>query len=127
MSETAAGWYSDPKSAYLYRYWNGSMWTEQVSNGAGHSGVDPDPLRSSMVATPPAPGTAAPATTAAPPPTVHVTQTRGSSFGTILAVVLAIIAIVVVIAFVVANSGDDSTDTPEAPTTTEAPANPGTG
>ncbi len=121
MSETKSGWYSDPKGSYLYRYWNGVQWTEQISNGGTHSGVDADPIAPGMMTTPPAPGTAAPSATPPPQPTVQVTQTRGSSFGTIIAVILAVAAIVIVIALVV-NSGDDSTSDTEPPQTTEAPA-----
>lgn len=63
MSEPQAGWYSDPKGSYLYRFWNGTQWTDQVSNGGTHSGIDPDPVSANMVATLPAPGTAAPSAT----------------------------------------------------------------
>jgi hypothetical protein len=122
MNEMQAGWYSDPKGTFLYRYWNGAQWTDQVSNGGTHSGIDPDPVSPAMITTPPAPGTAAPATTPEPQPTIQVTQARGSSFGTILAVILAIAAIVLVVALI-ANLGDDSSSTgTDAPPATEAPA-----
>ena len=121
MSESQAGWYSDPKGSFLYRYWNGVQWTDQVSNGGTQSAVDPDPVSAAMVTTQPAPGTAAPSATPPPQPTVQVTQSRGSSIGTIIALILAAAAIVIVIA-IVANSGDDSPASTEAPVTTEAPA-----
>jgi hypothetical protein len=126
MSNTPAGWYSDPKGSFLYRYWDGTQWTDQVSNGGTHSGVDPDAMSEAMLTTPPAPGTAAPSATPPPQPTVQVTQARGSSFGTILALILAVVAIVVVIALLV-NSGDDSTSDTEPPATTEAPATTSSG
>lgn len=122
MTTTPSGWYSDPKGAYLYRYWDGTLWTDRVSNGGAHSGSDPNPLSDDMVGVPPAPGTAAPRTTSEPPPTVQVTQSSGSSFGTILGVVLAVIAIVIVIAVLANNSGDGTAPSEtNPPVTTEAP------
>jgi len=122
MTQTQAGWYADPKGSYLYRYWDGAQWTDQVSNGAGHTGTDPAQLSAATVTTPPAPGTAAPSATPPPQPTINVTQSRRSSPWTIIAVLLAAAALVIVIV-VVANSGDDSSSPDiEAPTTTEAPA-----
>ena len=96
MTQTASGWYSDPKGTYLYRYWNGAHWTDQVSNGGTHSGLDPDPLSEAMLTTPPAPGTSAPSATPEPVPTVHVTQSR-RSVGTTIAMILAVAAIMLVI------------------------------
>jgi hypothetical protein len=130
-----AGWYRDPTSTYEYRYWDGGGWTERVSTG-GTAGTDPNPLDSTVAATPPAPGSAAPSPpAAAPAPSVQVTQSGGggSSFGTIIGVVIAVVAIVVLIVVLVAIAGDgDSSDasvpavdTPvetEAPAPTEAPA-----
>ena len=36
----AAGWFSDPYGRFAQRYWDGTSWTEHVSNGSGQS-VDP--------------------------------------------------------------------------------------
>ncbi len=41
MSE--AGWFSDPMSRHQYRWWDGELWTEQVSSN-GHQGADPMPF-----------------------------------------------------------------------------------
>ena len=39
-SSTAEGWYSDPTARHELRYWNGTAWTEHVSD-AGVAAVDP--------------------------------------------------------------------------------------
>ena len=120
MSERM-GWYSDPKGSYLYRYWDGARWTNQVSNGGVHSGIDPEQLPGTILTTPPAPGTGAPSATAAVQPTVQATQSSGSTFGRILAGILAALAVVVLIvilANLIDNSGSSGTDAPEAPATT---------
>lgn len=120
------GWYSDPTGRYLYRYWDGQMWGEQVSNGGAHSGTDPELLTADIRNTPPAPGTQAPdPATSAPPPSVQVTQRSGSSVGTILGVLVAILAIVVLVVVLVSSTGDGTDDTTpgtDAPPATEAPA-----
>jgi len=38
---TPQGWYPDPYSRHVQRWWDGTNWTASVSNGPGHSGVDP--------------------------------------------------------------------------------------
>lgn len=40
QSGSPAGWHSDPAGRYLHRWWDGSRWTEQVSDGTN---VGPDP------------------------------------------------------------------------------------
>ena len=108
MTEQVAGWYDDPTNRYVYRYWNGAQWADQVSSGRTNS-TDPTPMDPSAAATPPAPGTAAPtATQPAPAPTVHVTQKSGMGFGAILGVILAIVAIGVLIVVLMNSSSDDS-------------------
>jgi len=49
MSEFAANWYPDPHGRAELRYWDGSTWTDHVSNG-GVQGRDP------LGASPPPPG-----------------------------------------------------------------------
>ncbi|MFV9673203.1 MAG: DUF2510 domain-containing protein [Acidimicrobiia bacterium] len=123
MTEQQAGWYDDPTNRYMYRYWNGAQWVDQVSSGTTNS-TDPTPMDPSAAATPPAPGTAAPTPSQpATAPTVQVTQKGGMGFGAILGVILAVVAIGVLIVVLMNNSGDDSsTPTTAAPATTEAPA-----
>jgi hypothetical protein len=121
MAQHPAGWYTDPTTKYSYRYWNGVQWTNQVSTG-GNTGADPEPMGADIATAPPAPGTEAPVPPQPQPATtVQVTQKRGSAFGTIIGVVLALIAIVVLIVVLMNASGDDTTDTTQAPATTEAP------
>jgi hypothetical protein len=122
MAQSMAGWYSDPTGQYVYRFWNGAAWTNQVSNG-GTSGIDPNPMDPSIVQTPPAPGSQAPAPSQpAPVPTVQVTQKSGGmGFGTILGVLIGILIVVVIVVVLIQSADDDTTDTTVAPTTTEAP------
>ena len=123
MTQQPGGWYDDPTNRYMYRYWNGAQWTDQVSS-SGNTSTDPTALDPRAVTTPPAPGTEAPSPSqAAVVPTVQVTQKSGSGFGTVIGVILAIAAVVVLIIVLVNSSSDDSsTATTGAPATTEAPA-----
>ena len=122
MAQQPAGWYTDPTTAYSYRYWNGQQWTNQVSSG-GSTATDPNQMGPDVASAPPAPGTAAPVPPQPQPTTtVQVTQKRGSAFGTISGVVLAIIAIIVLIAVLMNLSSDDTTSTTAPAATTEAPA-----
>ncbi len=125
MTPPPKGWYTDPTSQYMYRYWNGTQWTNQVSS-SGTTLNDPNAMDPSAASTPPAPGSEA----ASPPqadvaPTVQVTQKSGG-FGTVIAAIVAIVAVVVLIVVLVNLSGDDSptsdTEVPAtAPVTTVAP------
>jgi hypothetical protein len=125
MAQQPGGWYTDPTSSYVYRYWNGTQWTNQVSSG-GSTLLDPDAMDTNMVNTPPAPGSEAPSTPQpATQPTVQVTQKSGSAIGSIVGAVLGIIAVIVLILVLVNVFGSDSTETPgttNAPATTSAPA-----
>ena len=123
MTPPPKGWYTDPTSEYMYRYWNGTQWTNQVSS-SGTTLNDSNAMDSSVAATPPAPGSEAPSPPqAAVAPTVQVTQKSGG-FGTVIAAIVAIVAVVVLIVVLVNLSGDDSptsdTEVP-APVTTVAP------
>jgi hypothetical protein len=125
-----SGWYTDPTGRYIYRYWNGAQWTDQVSTG-GRTITDAELLSPSAVTTPPAPGTEAPKASDPPPapkpapaPAVQVSQSSGGSNTTgIIIAVLAVIAIVVLIFVLMKGSGDDTKpDTTNAPVaTTVAP------
>ncbi len=121
MADTPSGWYTDPTGNHAYRYWDGSTWTSQVSDG-GATGTDPTELDPQVRSTPPAPGTGA-TEPASPPPTVQVTQTSGGGggfgFGAIVGVLIALLVIVIVIFVIVSNSGDDA-ELPEITTTTVA-------
>lgn len=119
---TPLGWYSDPTGRFLYRYWDGASWTEQVSNGGAHSGTDPNLLPADVLTTPPAPGTEAPGPST-PAPQVVVTETRSSSAGTTIALLVAAAAIIILIFVLVSNSGgDDGAPADDNPPATEAPA-----
>ncbi len=122
MAQQPTGWYSDPTSAFMYRYWNGTQWTNQVSS-SGATLTDPNAMDPAAVAIPPAPGTEAPRPPASTPqPAVQVTQKSGSALGVIFGVVLGITAVIILIVVLVNQSGNDSTETPGSPVTTEAPA-----
>jgi hypothetical protein len=119
-----SGWYSDPTGRHTYRYWGGSVWSNQVSDGET-AGVDPIDLDEATVVIPPAPGTQAlgiPPTAADKPssPGVEVTQRSGGTGAGIVGVLVGAI-IVIVILFIVFNNADDDGDTTptDAPSVTE--------
>lgn len=96
----SGGWHPDPFGRHEHRYWDGTAWTDQVSD-AGQAGTDP-----------PAPAAAVGAVSATPyvPPSG---STSGSGKGKIVGLVLgglAVVAVVVVLALVVLG-GDDGDDT----------------
>ncbi len=59
--DTPAGWYGDPMGRYEHRYWNGSVWTENVATN-GQQAVDP------IASVPTAAAAIAPSVTAPVPP-----------------------------------------------------------
>jgi Protein of unknown function (DUF2510) len=122
MKQQPGGWYDDPTDRYMYRYWDGSQWSDQVSGG-GTGTTDELSLESPGRDTPPAPGTAALDPFQQPPqPMVVVTQNSGSGFAGVIGVALVIIAIIVIIVALTNRSSDDSTSNPATPVTTQAPA-----
>ncbi len=129
MTQQPGGWYTDPTRQYMYRYWNGTQWTNQVSS-SGITSTDPNPMDPTAATTPPAPGSeVATPPQAAPTPAVQVTQKSGTGIGVIIGVLVAVVAVVVLILVLMNSSGGDSPtsttgapDTTKAPVTTEAPA-----
>jgi hypothetical protein len=124
MAQQESGWFADPTGRHMYRYWDGSRWSSQVSDG-GTAGVDPDALDEAAAATPPAPGTQAPgpqATTAADRPPVHEVSQRsgGSGLTGILGVLVGAIIVIALLVVLFNNAGedDDGTATTNAPATT---------
>ncbi len=121
MTEQQAGWYTDPTSEYMYRYWNGTQWTNQVSS-SGTTLNAPEAMDPTAATTPPAPGSEAPSPPVAP--TVQVTQKSGSGFGAVIGGIVAILAVIMLVVVLVNQSGDDSstaTTQAPAPATTVAP------
>ena len=123
MAQQPRGWYNDPTSHFVYRYWDGTQWTNQVSSG-GNTSTDPEAMDPSAAKTPPVPGSAAPTpteTTAQPP--VQVTQkSSGMGAGVIIGLLLAALAVIVLVVVLMNNASDDPSTTTVAPVTTEAPA-----
>lgn len=76
MPNEPAGWYVDPTGRHVYRYWDGTGWSQQVSDG-GSSGVDPIELDEATATPPPAPGTMAPGSPQEVSPVVQVNQRSG--------------------------------------------------
>jgi hypothetical protein len=62
MSDIAAGWKSDPTGRHDHRYWNGTAWTEHISD-AGVAGVDPAPEGLAPPTAPDAPAAEEPTST----------------------------------------------------------------
>lgn len=136
MPEQTSGWYADPTRRHTYRYWDGAMWSNQVSDG-GPAGVDSVDLDEAVAVIPPAPGTQAPgqATTTPetpPAPKVEVTQrSGGSGVSGIVGVLVGAIIVIVILVIVFNGLGEDSpastdvtdpTATTEVTPTTEVPA-----
>jgi hypothetical protein len=121
--QQSGGWYSDPTDRYIYRYWDGTQWTEQVSGGGASTTADDVPLDATVVRVPPLPGTEA-QSPAQPPaqPAVVVTQKSGSTFIAAIGVILAIIAIIVIVVMLTNQSADDPDSNPGTTSVTEAPA-----
>jgi hypothetical protein len=96
MTDAPSGWYADPTRRHLYRCWNGQAWTDRVSNG-GTSGVDPAQMDAHTAATPPAPGTAAPAPaqTPAQQPRTATRSSSGTGLGVVLGVLITLLIMVV--------------------------------
>lgn len=123
MATEPAGWYADPTGRHTYRYWDGTAWSNQVSDG-GTTGVDPTGLDANTASTPPAPGTKAPGSPQERTPTVQVSQRAGGGFGmgTIVGVLVGVLIVAIILVVLLNNLGDDgstpSTDAPEAPVTT---------
>jgi hypothetical protein len=122
------GWYSDPTGRHTYRYWRGSIWSNQVSDG-GTAGVDPIDLDEPTATTPPAPGTQAPgmyATDGPPAPTVAVEQRSGGTGAGILGVLIGVIIVIAILFFWFNDAGDDgtppATDAPGVTVTSPEPA-----
>jgi hypothetical protein len=47
-SGTSAGWNPDPSKPGQYRYWNGQVWTEHISDPSGNQSIDNNPQLSSQ-------------------------------------------------------------------------------
>lgn len=127
MSQLASGWYADPSGRHLYRYWDGSRWSNQISDGKA-SAIDPIDLDEIAQATPPAPGPQAEVTKSSfpvdmPSPDSEVIQRDGGSGPAgVLGVLVGAFIVVVVLVFIFNNGADDSpssTDAPAASVTTE--------
>ena len=136
MAQQPPGWYADPTGRHTYRYWDGSRWSNQVSDG-GTAAIDPNHLDEQTAGIPPAPGTQAPTTgpTSAdepPSPRVEVAQrSGGGGLIGVLGVLVGAIVVILILVMVFNNAADDgntpSTQTPatsvaDDPPATEAPA-----
>ena len=51
---TPAGWHPDPLSRFAQRWWDGSQWTDHVSDAMGATAVDPTPIGPSPASRKPA-------------------------------------------------------------------------
>jgi hypothetical protein len=106
------GWYPDPSGKHEQRYYDGTQWTEHVSNG-GVTAVDPvptgPPTMSTTAAMPVAPATPTPAGGPSP-----ATSRRWVPW----VVGLVAVAVIAVVAVALTSGDDDGDDTVEAVTTT---------
>ena len=128
MSQPESGWFADPSRRHTYRFWDGTRWTNQVSDG-GAAGIDPVDMDEASATTPPAPGTQAPSTAPTPPAEipqpagVEVTQRSGGGLSGIMGVLVGAIIVIVVLVLVFNSAGDDDSTTSTTLTvTTEEPS-----
>ena len=106
VAPAEAGWIADPTGRHEYRYWDGSAWTDNVSDG-GVSAVDPMPVEPE-----PAPTTApdeAAATAAkwptAPAPATTRSATKRSRVPVMVAAAVVVVLLVVAGLVVVSSRG----------------------
>jgi hypothetical protein len=112
MNTPAPGWHPDPTGRHEYRYWDGSQWTDDVSD-QGATTHDP-------VAGPGAPTVQStlPGAAMGEPTTAYGTNTfppqpqrSGPPAALIVGLVILALALIGGVAFLVTSSGDDDTDT----------------
>lgn len=103
MSEHAGSWQPDPFGRNQYRYWDGTQWTDQVSND-GVVGTDPAVARITPAGSPEAPPVAAGARGGSP----AVVSSDGGKNKTPLIVGIALVALLLGVgAYFMFFSGDD--------------------
>jgi actin-like ATPase involved in cell morphogenesis len=95
----AAGWQPDPTGRHEYRYWNGTEWTDDVSDG-GVTATDAMPEAASAAI--PTPASAPPSASPVPP----TTPARRSRLPVVIAA--AAVVVVLVVGFLVLKGGGDS-------------------
>jgi hypothetical protein len=142
MNAPAAGWNPDPTGRHEYRYWDGSVWTDDVSD-QGVTAVDPVGTPGGPGGAPAAPGTPGDGT---PPATQQYGTPAGGlpsaqpgyapaygstsgqyamapppkpgpSTGLIVGVAALAVALIAGVAFAVVAGGDDDTETTSPPST----------
>jgi len=87
-ASTEPGWQTDPLARHEYRYWDGSQWTDDVSD-AGVTSTDPMPA----AAAPTAPGGAASAGSAPAPPLPRPTASGTKSRMPVIAAVVVVVVL----------------------------------
>jgi hypothetical protein len=115
MTSSPAGWHDDPIGAHQLRYWDGTRWTEHVSDNGVQSVAPLTPTPPVPAQTPPAqtpPAQTLPAQTITPvgtSPTEVGAQRSGGRPGKWILVGLALAVAAAVAFVVVSNSSDDDT------------------
>lgn len=119
MNSPAPGWLPDPTGRHEYRYWDGSRWTDDVSDqGTISSDAYAGPTAAPAYGDPTATAPYDPTATApygdptasygsGPYPGAPQPQRPGTPTGLIIGLVVLVVALVGGLAFVVANQGDD--------------------
>lgn len=141
MNAPTPGWHPDPTGRHEYRYWEGGVWTDDVSDG-GATSVDPV----DGAAAPAAPAEPTQQYMPQPPPAQHGPQSggfpaagagygggypsssgqfpagqpvkSGPSTGLLVGLAAVAVALIAGIAFLVTNSGGDDDDTTTGTTAT---------
>lgn len=114
MSASDAGWKPDPAGRHQYRYWDGTAWTDQVSDDGA---ISSDPMDASATSAPTAAtGPAGFAAASAPPPGATGAPGRGAGSKVPLIVGgVVLVALIAAAAFFLTRDDDvDGADLAEA-------------
>lgn len=97
------GWYGDPAGRHRYRYWDGTTWTAEVSDGGPTVPTAPTPTASGGFAPvpPPLPG----AGFAVPPPAPRAAVSSGRTRLVIASAAAAVLALIAGVVYVVRAPG----------------------
>lgn len=123
MTDSIPGWQPDPTGRHEHRYWDGSKWTDDVSDGgqastdpydAGAAGTDPTIAGPTTAGDPTAQWPPAPTPPTASGSPVEEPESSGSKKGLLIGGGILAAVIVAVVAFLLLGGDDDDAEDIEA-------------